>query len=77
MTTKEIKELAKDWFPVRVNDNLEDSNKHTRDLVAQFGMEVARRMFTEEQLRAALSEAFKASQEGYQITSDEIIKSVK
>jgi hypothetical protein len=32
--------------------------------------------FTEEDLKIALSEAFKASQEGYQITSDEIIQSL-
>lgn len=32
--------------------------------------------FTEEDLRIALSEAFKASQEGCQITSDEIIQSL-
>jgi len=32
--------------------------------------------FTEEDLRNALSESFKASQEGYQITSDEIIQSL-
>ena len=32
--------------------------------------------FTEEDLRNVLSESFKASQEGYQITSDEIIQSL-
>lgn len=32
--------------------------------------------FTEDDFRNALSEAFKASQEGYQITSDEIIQSL-
>ena len=33
--------------------------------------------YTEEQIREALSEAFKANQEGYDITSDEIIQSIK
>jgi len=33
--------------------------------------------YTEEDLRKALSESFKASQEGYQITSDEIIQSLQ
>jgi hypothetical protein len=32
--------------------------------------------YTEDDLRKALSESFKASQEGYQITSDEIIQSL-
>lgn len=32
--------------------------------------------FTEDDMRKALSESFKASQEGYQITSDEIISSL-
>jgi hypothetical protein len=34
-------------------------------------------LYTEEQVRKALSESFKASQEGYNITSDEIIQSLK
>jgi tRNA threonylcarbamoyladenosine modification (KEOPS) complex Cgi121 subunit len=34
-------------------------------------------LYTEEQVREALSESFKASQEGYNITSDEIIQSLK
>jgi hypothetical protein len=35
------------------------------------------RLYTEEQVRKALSESFKASQEGYNITSDEIIQLLK
>jgi hypothetical protein len=34
-------------------------------------------LYTEEQVRKALSESFKASQEGYNITSNEIIQSLK
>jgi len=34
-------------------------------------------LYTEEQVRKALSESFKASQEGYNITSDEIIQLLK
>jgi len=34
-------------------------------------------LYTEEQVREALSECFKASQEGYNITSNEIIQSLK
>jgi hypothetical protein len=34
-------------------------------------------LYTEEQVRKALSKSFKASQEGYNITSDEIIQSLK
>jgi hypothetical protein len=34
-------------------------------------------LYTEKQVREALSESFKASQEGYNITSDEIIQSLK
>jgi hypothetical protein len=33
--------------------------------------------YTEEDLRKALSESFKASQEGYNITCDEIIQSIQ
>jgi hypothetical protein len=35
------------------------------------------KLYTEEQLREALSESFKASQEGYNIISDEIIQSLQ
>lgn len=37
----------------------------------------AERMYSEEEVRIMLSESFKASQEGYNITSDEIIEQFK
>ena len=37
----------------------------------------AERMYSEEEVRLMLSESFKASQEGYNITADEIIKQHK
>jgi hypothetical protein len=35
------------------------------------------RMYSEEEVRLMLSESFKASQEGYNITADDIIKQFK
>jgi hypothetical protein len=37
----------------------------------------AERMYSEEEVRLMLAESFKASQEGYNITSDEIIEQFK
>jgi hypothetical protein len=36
-----------------------------------------KRMYSEEEVRLMLAESFKASQEGYNITSDEIIEQFK
>ena len=41
------------------------------------GYKAATKIYSEEDLRKALSESFKASMEGYNITADEIIQSIK
>ena len=41
------------------------------------GYKAATKVYSEEDLRKALSESFKASMEGYNITADEIIQSIK
>jgi hypothetical protein len=53
----------------------EETQQIFKDMVDAYNQKET--LYTLEQVRIALSEAFKASQEGYDITSDEIIQSLK
>jgi hypothetical protein len=76
MTQEQIKELALKVYPV-VTTNDYDWNCTKRVAFITGFNKASELLYSEEQLRLALSEAFKANQEGYQITSDEIIQSLK
>ena len=62
LPTKQLTEVAEHYFIVGYQEGKDKTKEN---------------LYTEEQVRKALSESFKASQEGYNITSDEIIKSLK
>jgi len=68
--TKE-ESLVEKMIPHQLKYNLDVMEKLSSTLPQQ------ETLYTEEQVREALSECFKASQEGYNITSNEIIQSLK
>jgi hypothetical protein len=81
----EVGGLSEQEFPY-IKDSLvqttkSEQNKHTDTLRWGFkkGYNKAKEKYkyTEEDMRKALSESFKASQDGYNITSDEIIQSLQ
>ena len=66
------KDVEKEMFELEQQLDIPSHMRwHNRELPQQ------ETLYTEEQVREALSESFKASQEGYNITSDEIIQSLK
>jgi hypothetical protein len=71
----DAEKLAEEFYPL--NDDLYPNSSLIRKGVI-FGYNKARDKyrFTEEDMIKALSESFKSSQEGYQITTDEILQSL-
>ena len=59
------------------NPHFEANRKYALKMLDELQNLVATKVYSEDDLRKALSESFKASQEGYDISSDEIIQSLK
>jgi hypothetical protein len=72
MVEDDVEKLALEW-----NNGEMPMHYHKREGFKVGYNKAKETLYTEEQVRIALSEAFKASQEGYDITSDEIIQSLK
>jgi hypothetical protein len=72
-----IEKLAERLVDKETNASLQSPNRKHYEKYVKIGLKAATKVYSEEDLRKALSESFKASMEGYNITADEIIQSIK
>lgn len=70
----DVEKLADTIFGIETKQILHPTHHMRKSWIG--GYKSATKVYSEEDLRFALSEAFKASQEGYNITSDEVIESL-
>ncbi len=65
------------WYKDAISVLKDEHSIRIAKICLKAGHRAATKVYSEDDLRKALSESFKASEEGYNITADEIIQSLK